>query len=79
MSGDILGCPVTEEGVKQALIPTVKGPGGGGVVDKVPVGVQVWPEDEHTRVEAIGPTSIRGCGEFLSVKELVRVCQNLYK
>ena len=36
-------------------------------------GVQVWSEDEHPGVEAVGPPSVRSSGELFLVKQLIRV------
>lgn len=41
------------------------------------VSVVRWPEDEHSRVEAVGPTGVRSCAELLALEQFVDRLQNL--
>ena len=74
MSGDVPGGPGAVEGVQETLVPTVEGAAGHRVLDQLPEGVEVGPEDEHAAgVEAVGPPGVGRGGELLPVEQLVRV------
>ena len=68
MFGDVLGGPVTEEGVQKALVSTIKRSRSDGMVDKLFIGVQVRPEDKHAGVEAVWPASIWRRGQLFAVE-----------
>ena len=73
VSGDVPGGPGAVEGVQQTLVPAVEGAAGHRVLDQLPEGVEVGPEDEHAGVEAVGPPGVGRGGELLPVEQLVRV------
>ena len=50
-----------------------------GKINDVWVRLQWWLENKNTRVEAIGPSGIRGSWQFLSIKELITILDNLCK